>query len=171
MNLATILSLIAIAISLFTLSIHLLKYLHTFPKVKIDVLNSYLFKIEGNQDRYASPYRLIIELNLVNKSEQPISIYEYNFVSKDIGERISMKGHHRPAQQYNIGSNMSINVSDTKLLKPPVNLSPYSSEYGVIVFTTIKELKTNSSEIDGSLIVKTSRKTYSIKMKAARSDL
>ncbi|AVM25565.1 hypothetical protein [Bacillus pumilus] len=170
MNLATILSLVAIAVSLFTLGIHLLKYLHTVPKVKIDVLNSYLFRAE-NQDRYASPYRLIIELNLVNKSEQPISIYEYEFVSKDIGQTTFMKGHHRPADHYTIGKNMSVNVSDTKLLKPPVNLSPYSSEYGVIAFTTIKELNTDSSEIDGWLIVKTSRKSYSIKMKAARSDL
>ena len=83
MEISTILSIFAVVISLFTLAVHLLKYFSTFPKLEINVLDAFLFKVIKGNDRYGKPYRLILELSLVNKSEQPISIYEYQFTSSE----------------------------------------------------------------------------------------
>lgn len=174
MQISTILSIVAVAISLFTLGVHLLKYLNTFPKLEITVLDTFLFQVIKGEDHYGKPYRMIIELNLVNKSEQPISIYEYQFVSKEIDKPVFYRGHHRPGEKYTISKigdeDTSINLKQFKNLKPPVNLSPYSSEHGTILFLTIPNINKTAKEIDGVLTVRTSRKDYSVPVKARRSD-
>ncbi|WP_144531422.1 hypothetical protein [Bacillus paralicheniformis] len=174
MEISTILSIFAVFISLFTLAVHLLKYFSTFPKLEINVLDAFLFKVIKGNDRYGKPYRLILELSLVNKSEQPISIYEYQFTSSEFENPVFYKGHHRPGEKYIISQigdeEASIEIAEFKNLKPPVNLSPYSSEYGLIIFLTIPYLSNTTNEIDGELTIKTSRKDYTIPVKARRSD-
>ncbi|CAI6265142.1 hypothetical protein NRS6118_09495 [Bacillus subtilis] len=174
METSTIISIVAIVISLFTLGVHLLKYLHTVPKLEVSVLDAFVFQVIKGEDRYGKPYRMIIELTLVNKSEQPISIYEYQFVSKEFDRPVFYRGHHRPGNKYTISKigseEASIDFEQFKDLKPPINLSPYSSEYGTIIFLTIPNLYTSEKEIDGVLTVRTSRKDYSIPVKGRRSD-
>ncbi|AJO17161.1 hypothetical protein B4123_4432 [Bacillus paralicheniformis] len=110
----------------------------------------------------------------MNKSEQPISIYEYQFTSSEFENPVFYKGHHRPGEKYIISQigdeEASIEIAEFKNLKPPVNLSPYSSEYGLIIFLTIPYLSNTTNEIDGELTIKTSRKDYTIPVKARRSD-
>ncbi|MET1163593.1 hypothetical protein ABWV16_00435 [Bacillus velezensis] len=174
METSTIISIVALGISLFTLGVHLVKYFHTVPKLEISVLDAYAFQVIRGEDRYGKPYRMIIELNLVNKSEQPISIYEYQFSSKEFEKPVFYRGHHRPGSKYTIskigGEEAFVDLDQIKDLKPPVNISPYSSEYGLIIFLTIPNLQT-TGEINGTLTVKTSRKDYIIPVKGRRSDL
>ncbi|MED1018139.1 hypothetical protein [Bacillus atrophaeus] len=174
METSTIISIVALVISVFTLGVHLVKYLHTVPKLEISVLDTYAFQVIKGEDRYRKPYRVIIELNLVNKSEQPISIYEYQFSSKEFDKPVFYKGHHRPGSKYTIskmGSDEAfVDLDQIKDLKPPINISPYSSEYGLIIFLTIPNLHETEKEINGILTVKTSRKDYTIPVKGRRSD-
>lgn len=161
-------SLIAVTVSTLSFLLHFKKYRSERPKLTAiaNPEGTYFFPVtdaDKNTDHYQSPFRIIVNLTLVNESDRPITIIEYKLYDGNFGSLnplIStqfMNANDSYTVESTNHSSKVIKIHNNHL-KPIFVIEPYGAAQGFVFFPNVPIIHGN--DLLANLVVETSRGSF-----------